>query len=100
MSENIVNPMDRPCCANCNCFMIFNFPHADGHRELKFTVTGDCPHSKERPFKMFADYEDAPLELKLKDSSITEVSALLDYVCNSWKGRGKPFNIDEERGKK
>ena len=89
----VINPMDRPCCANCHCLIIENVVDEDFNSQLQFTVSCDCPHSDGRPFKKWAGM-DVPLRLALNDSHITEVSALLDFVCDSWEGRGEPLNLD------
>lgn len=69
MKGNTINPMDRPCCANCRCLVITDY----FHRELKFEKVG-CPHSD--------------------GVAVREISSLFDLVCNSWECRGKPFNYD------
>lgn len=90
------NPLDRPCCANCGCLMVTSKADDTFRRFMYFTVTDSCPHKNGRPFKMWADFPDAPLSQKVKDQYVYEVSALFDFVCNSWEGRGEPINLDEK----
>ena len=93
-----INPWNNKCCATCRCLIIRSETDDDYNRHLIFDVSSDCPHDKGKPFKQWAGM-DVPLKLALEDNHITEVSALLDFVCNSWEGRGEPLNLDNVRCK-
>ncbi|MBQ3318153.1 MAG: hypothetical protein IJG69_09470 [Spirochaetales bacterium] len=85
-----INPMDRPCCMNCKCLFVKNSDEG-----LKFCASADCPHRDGTPFHLFAGMS-VPLEIAIRDQYVKEVSALWDFVCNSWEGRGNPLNLDGE----
>lgn len=95
MSENIINPMDRPCCANCSNLMINSVADEQLNRHTFFSVSPLCPHKNERPFKMFYSNNNSTLKMEIEDMYINEVSSLFDFVCTSWEGHGEPINLDE-----
>ena len=86
----MINPMDRPCCANCSRIIIRN--EADEHfdRHLTFRVDTDCPHFNKYPFKKQAfTYRE-----EVENSQITDIGSLFCYVCSSWVGYGEPQSLD------
>lgn len=96
---SVINPMDRPCCANCKCLMIRNQPDEDFRRQLEFVITVDCPHKNESPFRLDSSLYYS-LRSQIDNNQVTVVSNLFDFVCNSWEGRGEPFNLDEKEKEK
>ena len=94
-----INPWNNKCCATCRCLMIKSEADDELNRHLVFDVSCDCPHANGKPFKIWAGMNELPLHIQLKDNHITDVSALFDFVCNSWEGRGEPLNLDNVRCK-
>ena len=86
----MINPMDRPCCANCNRVIIRNEADESFNRHLTFRVDADCPHANDYPFKT----EAYNYRMEINNTQITDVGNLFCYVCKKWKCYGEPESLD------